>query len=58
MFGRIAPGATQAQAYAEVTALTERVAAASPRTHEHLRPRVLAYGGESPGDRTWLEISP
>ncbi len=57
VFGRIAPGATQAQAYAEVTTLTERVAAASPRTHEHLRPRVLAYGGESPGDRSWVEIS-
>ncbi len=56
VFGRLAPGVTQAQAYAEVTALTERLAAASPRTHEHLRPRVLAYGGESPGDRTWLEL--
>jgi putative ABC transport system permease protein len=57
VFGRLAPGATQAQAYAEVTALTERVAAASPRTHEHLRPRVLAYGGESPGDRSWVEFA-
>lgn len=57
IFGRLAPDVTQAQAYAEVTALTARVAAASPRTHEHLRPRVLAYGGESPGDRTWLELA-
>ena len=57
VFGRLAPGSTQAQAYAQVTALTERVAATSPRTHEHLRPRVLAYGGESPGDRTWLEAA-
>ena len=56
VFGRLAPGATQAQAYAEVTALTERAEAASPRTHQHLRPRVLAYGGESPGDRSWLEF--
>ena len=56
VFGRLAPGATQAQANAEVTALAERAAAASPRTHEHLRPRVLAYGGESPGDRSWLEF--
>jgi predicted permease len=57
VFGRLAPEATQAQAYAEVTALTERVAAASPQTHQHLRPRVLAYGGESPGDRTLMELA-
>jgi len=56
VFGRLAPGATQAQAYAELTTLTQRAAAASPITHEHLRPRVLAYGGESPGDRSWLEF--
>ena len=52
VFARVAPGATQAQAYAEVTALTERVAAASPQTHKYLRPRVLRYGGENPGDRS------
>jgi len=57
VFGRLAAGATQAQAYAEVTALTERTAAASPATHQYLRPRVLAYGGESPGDRRFLEIA-
>ena len=57
VFGRLAPGATQAQANAEFTALTERVASASPQTHQHLRPRVLAYGGESPGDRGWLEFA-
>ncbi|MBA3637683.1 MAG: ABC transporter permease [Acidobacteria bacterium] len=57
VFGRLAPGATQAQANTEVTALVERTAQASPRTHEHLRPRVLAYGGESPGDKTWLELA-
>jgi putative ABC transport system permease protein len=56
VFGRLAPGATQAQANAEVVSLVERTAAASPKTHEHLRPRVLAYGGESPGDRSWLEF--
>ena len=57
VFGRVAPGATQAQAYAEVAAVTARVAAASPRTHERLRPRVLAYGGESPGDRPLVELA-
>jgi predicted permease len=51
IFGRIAKGATQKQANDEVSAITDRVRAASPRTHEHLRPRVLAYGGEAPGDR-------
>ena len=57
VFGRVAAGATQAQAYAELMALAERAAAASPHTHQHLRPRVLAYGGESPGDRSWLEFA-
>ena len=56
VFGRLAPASTQAQANAELVALGERTAAASPRTHEHLRPRVLAYGGESPGDRSWFEL--
>jgi hypothetical protein len=45
VFGRVAPGYTQAQANAEFTTLTERVVAASWGTHEHLRPRVLAWGG-------------
>ena len=57
VFGRLAPEATQAQANAELTTLAERIATDSPRTHERLRPRVLSYGGESPGDRTWLEFA-
>jgi putative ABC transport system permease protein len=56
VFGRIVPGATQAQANTELAALTDRTKAASPRTHEHFRPRVLAYGGESPGDISWFEF--
>jgi predicted permease len=55
VFGRIAAGSTQAQANAELMTVAARAAADSPQTHERLRPRVLAYGGESPGDRTWLE---
>ena len=43
IFGRIAKGATQKHANDEVAAITDRVRAASPRTHEHLRPRVLPY---------------
>jgi predicted permease len=56
VFGRLAPGATQAQANTEFVSLVARTAAASRATHEHLRPRVLAYGGESPGDRSWFEF--
>ena len=56
VFGRIAPGATQAHANTELVALTDRTKAASPKTHEQLRPRVLAYGGESPGDVSWFEF--
>jgi predicted permease len=57
VFGRVAPGATQAEANEELVAIVARAKAASPRTHEYLRPRVLAYGGESPGDRSWLEFA-
>jgi putative ABC transport system permease protein len=56
VFGRIAPGSTQAQANAELTTVVDRARAAAPKTYEHLRPRVLAYGGESPGDRSWFEL--
>jgi predicted permease len=55
VFGRLAPGVTMEQANAEIRALTERIAAASPQTHQHLRPRVLAYAAEF--DRTWIELS-
>jgi predicted permease len=54
---RLAPGATQAQAYAEITSLTDAARAQSPATHGHLRPRVLAYGGQSPGDAAPLEFA-
>jgi predicted permease len=56
VFARLAPAVTQAQANAEIAALGERVAADSPRTHEHLRPRTIAYGGQSTGDVTWQEF--
>ncbi|HJR60506.1 MAG TPA: ABC transporter permease [Vicinamibacterales bacterium] len=57
VFGRLAPGATRAQANVELTALAERIAAASPPTHQHLRPRVLAYGAEYPDDESWIAVS-
>ena len=54
---RLAPGVTQAQAYAEMTSLTDRARAVSPGTHAHLKPRVLAYGGQSPGDASLMELA-
>jgi len=42
-FGRLASGATLESAQAELTALGQRTAAAFPRTHEHMRPRVMPY---------------
>lgn len=43
VFGRLAPGVTLESAQAELAAIGERAAAAFPRTHEHLRPRVVPY---------------
>jgi len=54
---RLAPGVTQAQAYAEITTLTDRVRSVSPVTHQQLRPRILAYGGQSPGDADLIELA-
>ena len=55
VFGRLAPGATFAQANAEIKALTERTVTASPRTHQHLRPVVMAYAAEY--DQDWINLS-
>lgn len=43
VFGRLAPGATLAEARAELEALGRRAAADFPDTHRHLRPTVLPY---------------
>lgn len=43
VFGRLAPGATLESAGAELAAIGRRLAAASPATHEHLRPLVMPY---------------
>ena len=56
VFGRLAAQTTQSDANVELAAVVDRTRAVSPKTHEHLRPRVLAYGGESPGDRPLLEL--
>ena len=44
--GRLAPGVTRSEANAELRVLGERASAALPATHEHLRPRVMRFGGE------------
>jgi putative ABC transport system permease protein len=46
LFGVLAPGATMASAAAELETAAQRAAAASPRTHEHLRPAVLPFTRE------------
>jgi predicted permease len=43
VFGRLAPGVAIESAQAELSAIGERMAAAAPDTHQHLRPRVLPY---------------
>jgi putative ABC transport system permease protein len=43
IFGRLAPGASMDDARAELAVLGARLSAASPATHEHLRPRVTTY---------------
>jgi predicted permease len=43
VFARLAPGATLAAAQAEVSAFGRSLSVASPKTHEHLRARILPY---------------
>jgi predicted permease len=44
VFGRLAPGASIQDAETELGTMGARMAAASPETHRHLRPRVTRYG--------------
>jgi putative ABC transport system permease protein len=43
MFGRLRAGVSLEAAQAELASVGARMASANPATHEHLRPRVLAY---------------
>jgi|tagenome__1003787_1003787.scaffolds.fasta_scaffold20984887_3 putative ABC transport system permease protein len=45
IFGRLTPGASLADAQAELTVLGQRTSAASPETHKHLRAQVTPYVG-------------
>jgi predicted permease len=56
-FGKLAPGATLAQANAEITTLVSRIAAASPDTHQHLRAKVLAFGAEDFRGGSWVTFA-
>ncbi|MGH9199781.1 MAG: FtsX-like permease family protein, partial [Vicinamibacterales bacterium] len=56
-FGRLAPGVQPPQATAEIAALTSRVAATSPATHQHLRPRVFPYGATDLGGGSWIDFA-
>jgi putative ABC transport system permease protein len=56
VFGRLASGIQPPQATAEIAALISRVAATSPATHQHLRPRVFPYGAEDLGGGSWIDF--
>ncbi len=62
IFGRLAPGASMAEAQAELATIGARVASINPETHQHLKPRVIAYakplleGGEALFVRTILNV--
>ncbi|HEX2168190.1 MAG TPA: ABC transporter permease [Longimicrobiales bacterium] len=43
MFGRLREGVSLEAAQAELASIGARMTSANPATHEHLRPRVLAY---------------
>jgi putative ABC transport system permease protein len=55
VFARLAPGATKASAESELTVIGRRMAAAYPKTHEHLIPRVKPYVNvfAKTGGATW-----
>ena len=57
LFGRLAPGMRPPQATAEIAALMSRVAATSPATHQHLRPRVFPYGAQDLGGGSWIDFA-
>ena len=55
VFGRLADGASWQDAAAELDAVSARFAADQPTTHAHLRTRVRAFAGRTPGDPLRLE---
>jgi putative ABC transport system permease protein len=55
VFGRLADGATWQDAASELEVVTARAAAEQPASHAHLRTRVRAFAGRTPGDPLRLE---
>jgi len=43
VFGRLAPGASLADARLQLTAIGQRLTTAYPQSHEHIRPRIQHY---------------
>jgi len=55
VFGRLADGANWQSASAELDVVSARLAADQPATHTHLRTRVRAFAGRTPGDPLQVE---
>ena len=55
VFGRFADGASWQDAAAELEVVSARLIAEQPATHAHLRTRVRAFAGRTPGDPLRLE---
>ncbi|HKE87645.1 MAG TPA: ABC transporter permease [Vicinamibacterales bacterium] len=55
VFGRLADGARWQDAAAELDVVSARLAADQTATHAHLRTRVRAFAGRTPGDPLRLE---
>jgi putative ABC transport system permease protein len=55
VFGRLADGVSWQDAAAELDVASARLAADQPTTHAHLRTRVRAFAGRTPGDPLRLE---
>jgi len=55
VFGRLSNGASWQDAAAELEVVSARAAADQPTTHAHLRTRVRAFAGRTPGDPLRLE---
>jgi predicted permease len=55
VFGRLADGASWQDAAAELSVVSAGLAADQPVTHAHLRTRVRAFAGRTPGDPLRLE---
>jgi putative ABC transport system permease protein len=55
VFGRLAGGGSWQDAAAELEVVSARSAAEQPTTHAHLRTRVRAFAGRTPGDPLRLE---